>query len=113
MKLLLLMAALIFGTAIQAQQVRDIEKLRERARQFEMTGKDRVQKKDITIFLSREGKVIQVLPQDGMPYIIPDTRGIAAIPNAFRAEQQKDPLPGQIPNGWMSPKPRQDADATK
>lgn len=116
MKLLLLSLFATAATTLQAQEAGNLDKtkLLERALQFKMSGRDTVPQPAVKILMEKlqHGRV-RVLPQDGMPFIVPGTSGIAAIPNAFKSEAGKDPIPGRIPNAWQMPKAVPDGKGAK
>ncbi|OLY91505.1 hypothetical protein SAMN05444008_103278 [Cnuella takakiae] len=115
MKLLLLAIAACFSASLQAQEINigDKSKLLERAMQFKIAGKDTVKREAFNLVIQTPGSRVRILPQDGMPCIVPDTSDIAAMPNAFKKTPEKDPLPGRIPNAWKEPKPLPDFKGSK
>jgi hypothetical protein len=115
MKLLFLSIAICFGVSLQAQEtnIRDKNKLLERAMQFKIAGKDTVKREAFNLVIQTPGNRVRILPQDGMPCIVPDTSDIAAMPNAFNKTPDKDPVPGRIPNAWQAPKPVPDFNGSK
>jgi hypothetical protein len=97
---------------LQAQQARVIttQELLKRYRQA-------VQEQALNRAPVSDSTVLRLLPlyrthtqpgvyrlRDGMPCIVPDTKDIAAIPNAWPAPRQL-PYPATIPNGDKGPQP--------
>lgn len=115
MKLLLLAIAVCFGASLKAQEINitDKNKLLERALQFKIAGKDTVKREPFSLIIQGPGNRVRILPQDGMPCIVPDTSDIASMPNAFKKTPDKDPVPGRIPNAWQAPKPVPDFKGSK
>ncbi len=114
MKLFLIITAFLIAQGIQAQElVIDKEKLRERAMQFQLRGKDTLKQEQLNVVVARPSNEVRILPQDGMPCIVPDTRAIAAMPNALRRPSRKDPVPGQMPNAWPGRKRQPDNNDAK
>ena len=67
---------------------------------------------------TRKAPGVYALPQDNMPCVVPDTKDVAAIPNAahqvypYREDMpKKSPKPGEIPNAtpFKLPKAKPDA----
>ena len=119
MKALLLPLLFLFSASLFAQADQDavikkkLDELRRR-RQIE-TEHNKVwmlpnRNKNITplSYLQNPKPGVHRLPQDGMPCIVPDTKDIAAIPNA--APRVEVPFRSRIPNGSPLQPPLQKRD---
>ena len=105
MKMLLLILCTPFALAAGAQEFEpDLQKQikgfveKEKEKQRFKTGGDTsivIPFRDPDV-LSGKQPGVYTLPQDGMPCIVPDTKDIVAIPNAF--PKKVAPELGQIPN---------------
>ncbi|WP_132056138.1 hypothetical protein [Pseudocnuella soli] len=96
-----LFAGVLLGTAAQAQEtIINQEVLQHRAQSYlqKLTDTSALGKIPNIAVVAAGHKGVIILPQDGMTCIVPDTRGIAAIPNAM--EIKKVPEAGRMPNAW-------------
>jgi hypothetical protein len=99
MKLLFLtLLALAINATLHAQEAKLDAKLLQRALAYNMRGADTLRTFPAPVEILA-GSRVQTLPQDGMPCIVPDTKGVAAIPNAL-LKKPGQPIAGQIPNAW-------------
>lgn len=103
-KLLFFCLCIIAGNGyVQAQEAANLPRLQERAQAFVGRNGDTTFQKLLQGTLVVPGNRVIALPQDGMPCIVPDTKEIAAMPNAMLHYPQ--PAAGQIPNAWKSKEP--------
>jgi hypothetical protein len=114
MKLLLLAAFAVFSISASSQTFKtDVQKLMKESElgkrfnsrlQFQRPIYKDSLIKDLKSFLSSEkrGPGVYFLPQDNMPCLIPDTRDIAMMPNAWPSVQV--PFKSAIPNPGLKNK---------
>ena len=91
--------AVVSNVALHAQEVKPDAKLLQRAFAYKLRSADTLRKSLPHIEIV-PGTRVQILPQDGMPCIVPDTTEIAVMPNALPALPPVQPVAGQIPNAW-------------
>lgn len=98
-KVAFLFACILAGGALQAQEtILNKERLQERAQQYLQKSADTTGGKIPNLAVVPGGKRVVALPQDGMPCIVPDTSGLAPMPNAL--EVTSIPPACRIPNAW-------------
>lgn len=94
-----LFICILVGGALQAQEtIINKERLQERAQQYLQKIADTTGGKMPNIAIAPGGNRVVALPQDGMPCIVPDTRGLVPMPNAV--EVIRTPEAGRMPNAW-------------
>lgn len=120
MKLLLLAAFTVLYLSSSAQQsfqvdVPKVMKQSDVLKKLNMKSisKDTLIKKFKDYLSMKQNPGIYYLPQDNMPCLVPDTKDIAAIPNAW--PHPSVPFKGTIPNPGLQEKPLvpQSKDRTK
>ena len=90
---------IVTNAALHAQEIKPDAKLLQRAFAYKLRSADTLRKSSPHIEIVPSTRV-QILPQDGMPCIVPDTTEIAVMPNALPAVAPLQPIAGQIPNAW-------------
>lgn len=109
MKLSLVAAIILLtSTSLHTQEIKPDKKMLQRALAYKINGLDTIRNFSPRIEIV-PGSRVETLPQDGMPCIVPDTNGIAAMPNVLLFRKPAQPVPGQIPNAWHKREPKEDA----
>ena len=114
MKLPLLTAMLAFGLSASSQTFEvDVPKIMKRSEALKLfrnttppqkIHKDSLMEKfRVSVIGKKANPGVYYLPQDNMPCLVPDTKDIAAIPNAWPHVQV--PFKSAIPNPGLQDKP--------
>jgi hypothetical protein len=101
MKLLLLLTSFSISAVVSAQNFQpDIDKMVSKSKFRDLLNIETIDVKAAPFELGKNPEPgVYSLPQDNMPCIVPDTKELAAMPNAFkRKEEKKKEKLGQMPN---------------